>query len=99
MTRLVSEHYYPNVGVMRPVLCAEGITRVHFALDGAEGDVQLTYDPPGNVRKGRALWLTHLGGNAGELHQVSALRAVIRHVDGWAKLTVVEMNDERGIHG
>jgi hypothetical protein len=94
---LVSEHYYPDVGVMKPVVCGGGVNRVRFALDGAEGDVQVTYDPLPVVKKGRAEWLTHLGGSAGEVGDVTALRAVIRNVDGWAKLTVAEIMEGR--HG
>jgi hypothetical protein len=97
MAGVVSEHYYPDVGIMKPVLCGDGVNRVRFALDGADGDVQVTYDPLAVVKKGRAEWLTHMGGNAGDLTDVTALRAVIRNVDGWAKLTVAEIAGER--HG
>jgi hypothetical protein len=92
---VVSEHYYPDVGIMKPVVCSDGVTRVRFALDGAEGDVQVTYDPLLVVKKGRAEWLTHMGGSAGEVCDVTALRAVIRNVDGWAKLTVAEIMEGR----
>jgi hypothetical protein len=88
---LVSEHVYTQVGVQRPVVCGPGAARVRFALDGAEGDVQLCYDPPEMIRKGRAQWLTHLGGSAGDAGGVSGVRALLRRVDGWARLTVVEL--------
>lgn len=88
MGELRREYVYTQAGPQRPVfLCGDGRV-ARFELDAGQGDavVMVTFDEPDVVRKGKARW--EPCDAAGGLYGVTALRAVVKAVDGWATLRV-----------
>jgi len=88
---VIVEHYYTGAGRQRAVFLGSKFERGHFALelkDGDEAELDVSYEPETEVRKGRAAWQPYAGGLGGSVDGMTAMRVNIKRVDGWVKLTL-----------
>ena len=96
MGTMRTEYIYTTTGPQRPVFLGPDGADVRYTLDiGLKGaaSVQVTHDPVEQVARGRAQWED--GGHlAAGVYGVTAMRVVIKRVDGWVTLVI-----ERGTEG
>jgi hypothetical protein len=79
---------YTNVGPQVPVQVEGGKGRFCLTLQpGDVGRVETTCDPMVGG-KYRPRWDVYEGGLAGSVGQITGVRAVITHLEGWAELMV-----------
>ena len=96
---LDGEHVYTSPGRQRAVILQNACTQALVALVGGVGVVEVTYDPVPTVRAGKARWEEFEGGMGGLLPGVSAVRARLTQVDGWAVLRVRQVLRRAGQMG
>jgi hypothetical protein len=90
---LEGEFVYTHAGRQRPVYVQAGCQEVQFALLGGEGNVEVSFDPPELLKRGRGLWEPFAGGSAGVLPGVRALRVTVETLENWAALKVRQRID------
>lgn len=89
-------HIYTHIGPQTPVKMAGGKGR--FALTLQPGDaarIETTCDPL-EGGKYRPRWEVFEGGLAGAVSEITGLRVVITHLEGWAEF-LVETQSEQGV--
>ncbi len=96
MSTLTQTHIYTSAGRQRPVILpSSGTARfVLQLLPGDSGVMQTTCDPPEQLKRGTAIWEDYQGGIEGAVGDVTAVRAVLGHNSGWAKLVVQHQGDK-----
>ncbi|MBI1308724.1 MAG: hypothetical protein GC129_02550 [Proteobacteria bacterium] len=97
--RLRGEYIYASAGRMRPVFLCPECAVARFSLNKHAGDevrVQVSHDPPEQLRRGGAQWLDFEGGEGGGVHGATALRVVIGRLDGWVTLVLEQESDNDG---
>lgn len=80
---LTSEHIYTHSGWQRPVILQPGAARVRFVAEGADA-VQVSYDRPDDIRRGRAEWLDQPDGAS--VDGISAIRMRVAGEAGTLKI-------------
>ena len=88
---MMVEHYYTGTGRQRAVFLGRHFEQGRFALEVGEGDeaeLEVSYEPEDDVRKGRAAWQPYGGGLGGSGEGMTALRVHVKAVNGWVKLTI-----------
>ncbi len=88
---MILECIYTGRGRQRAVFLGPWWERGRFAVDLMEGDeaeVEVSFDPESQLRKGRGQWQRFEGGLGGSLEGFTALRVHVGKVQGWVKLTV-----------
>lgn len=90
---LEGEFVYTHAGRQRPIYVQPGCQQVQFALLGGEGRVEVSFDQPELLKRGRGVWEPFAGGSAGVLPGVRALRVTVEAFEDWAVLKVRQWID------
>lgn len=90
-----TEYIYTVPGPQRPVFLSPDGARFRYVLEVMapdEATVQITYDRPIDIRRGKALWENHSPAG-GALYGATALRVLIKRVEGWVTLLLDEIKE------
>lgn len=99
MTPLKIEGVYASTGPQRPVFLCPNAQKTEFFLQGKWVQMQVTYDPPENVKQKRCEWVVYAN-NVGDVLQgpPTAVRVVVRRKTFPIRLFIEQNFNQKEMH-